>query len=54
MLRKGVYPYEFMNDLEMINETRLPEKEESYSKLTMEDIPETDYMHGKWVCKDLK
>ena len=36
-----------MNDLEMINETRLPEKEEPYSKLTMEDTPETDYMHGK-------
>ena len=47
MLRKGVYPYEFMNDLEMINETRLPEKGEPYSKLTMEDTPETDYMHGK-------
>ena len=47
MLRKGVYPYEFMSDWEMINETRLPEKEESYSNLTMEHTPETDYMHGK-------
>ena len=36
-----------MNDLEIINETRLPEKEESYSNLTMEDTPDTDYMHGK-------
>ena len=31
----------------MINETKLPEKEESYSNLTMEDSPDTDYMHGK-------
>ena len=47
MLRKCVYPYECMNDWEMINETRLPAKEESYSNLTMEDTPESDYIHGK-------
>ena len=28
LLRKGVYPYKYMDDLEKFNETTLPEKEE--------------------------
>ena len=31
-LRKGVYPYEYLDELEKFNETILPEKEEFYSK----------------------
>ena len=31
-LREGVYPYEYMDELEKFNETILPEKEEFYSK----------------------
>ena len=34
-------------DLEMFNETTLPEKEEFYSNLNMDDITDTDYMHAK-------
>ena len=30
LLRKGVYPYEYMYDWETFNETTLPEKEEFY------------------------
>ena len=30
-LRKGVYPYEYMDDWKKFNETALPEKEEFYS-----------------------
>ena len=33
LLRKGVYPYEYMDDWEKFNETTLPEKEEFYSNL---------------------
>ena len=47
LLRKVVYPYEYMDDWEKFNETSLPEKEEFYSKLDMEDITEADYMHAK-------
>ena len=54
LLRKGVYPYEYMGDLEKFNETKLPEKEELYSNLHMEDITDADYMHGKSVCKDFE
>ena len=36
LLRKGVYPYEYMDDLETFNEKTLPEKEGFYSTLTIE------------------
>ena len=52
LLRKGVYPYEYMDDWEKFNETSLPEKEGFYSHLNMEDITDADYAHAKRVCKD--
>ena len=33
--RKGVYPYEYMDKLERLKETKLPPKEVFYSKLKM-------------------
>ena len=54
LLRKGVYPNTYIDDREKFNETILPGKEEFYSKLNMEDITDTDYMHGKRVCKDFE
>ena len=51
LLRKGGYPYEYMDDWEKFNETTLPEKEEFYNNLNMEDITDADYMHAKRVCK---
>ena len=32
----------------------LPEKEDFYSHLSMEDITDSDYKHGKRVCKDVE
>ena len=54
LLRKGVYPYEYMGEWEKFNETTLPEKGEFYSNLKMEDITDADYMHAKRVCKDFQ
>ena len=54
LLRKGVYPYEYMNDWERFNETSLPEKEDFHSHLNMEDITDVDYKHTKIVRKDYK
>ena len=51
LLRKGVYPYEYMDEWEKFKETTLPEKEEFYWNLNMEDITDADYMHGKRVFK---
>ena len=49
MLRKGVYPYEYMDDQKTFNETTLPENEESCSNLNMEEITDAGYMHRKRV-----
>ena len=38
LLRKGVYPYEYMNDWKKLNETKLREKEVFYINLNLEDI----------------
>ena len=46
LLRKGVYPYEYMNDWDRFNEEKLPNKSDFYSTLNMEDISEIDYRHA--------
>ena len=38
LLRKGVYPYEYMDGWDKFNETSIPNKESFYSNLTMENI----------------
>ena len=54
MLRKGVYLYEHMDGWKKFNEISLPEKEDFYSNLSMEDITDADYAHAKRVCKDFE
>ena len=53
MLR-GVYPSEYIDDWEKFNEASLPEKEDFYSHLNMEDITDANYVHTKRVCKDFE
>ena len=43
-----------MDEWEKFNETSLPEKEEFYRNLIMEDITDVDCMHAKKVCKDFE
>ena len=43
-----------MDHWEKFSEKTLSEKEKLYSNLTVRDITDADYMHGKKVCKDLK
>ena len=54
LLRKGIYPYEQIDDLKKLNETALSEQEELYSNLNIEDNRDADYIHAKRVCKDLE
>ncbi|MEW8548359.1 MAG: hypothetical protein AB2693_33055, partial [Candidatus Thiodiazotropha sp.] len=49
LLRKGVYPYEYVDSFERFNETTLPPIEAFYSKLTDETISQKDYEHAQRV-----
>ena len=51
LLRKGVYPYEYVDDWERFSEISLPSKEDFYSNLNMEDINGIDYRHANNVFK---
>ena len=54
LLQKGVYPYEYMDDWQKFNETFLPEKEDFYSVINMENITNTDYTQAKESVKILE
>ena len=51
LLRKGVYPYEYIDEWDKNNENIIPSKESFYSNLTLEDITKTDYAHANNVFK---
>ena len=51
LLRKAVYPHDYMKEQEKSNETSLSEKEEFYSNLNIEYITDADYMQAKRACK---
>ena len=53
LLRKGAYPYEYMDSWERFDETSLPHKEAFYSNLNMKDITDVHYKHTKIVFKIL-
>ena len=52
LLRKSVYPYEYMDSWERFNKTSLPSKKDFYSELTLEDISDKDYEHAQKVFKE--
>ena len=43
-----------MGKWERFNKTSLPEKDEFYSNLNMENITDADYTHAKRVCKEFE
>ena len=51
LLRKGVYPYEYIDGWDKFNEKIIPSKELFHSNLTLENISETDYAHANNVFK---
>ena len=54
LLRKVVYPYEYMDSWERLDEASLPNKEASYSDLNMGDITDVDCEHANEVFKTFK
>lgn len=59
MKRKGIFCYEYVNSLEILDNTKeLPSREEFYSSLTQDTVSEADYLHAENVwhtfnCKNL-
>ena len=51
---KGVCPYEYITDWAKLNEVSLPEKEDFYSHLNMEDITDPGYAYAKRVREDFE
>ena len=56
LLRKGVYPYEYIDSWEKFDETTLPPKEAFYSNLNLEDISNEGYAHAQkvWDVSEIK
>ena len=46
MTRKGCYPYDYVSSIDKLKETKLPSKDEFYSKLIDEEIADEDYQHA--------
>jgi hypothetical protein len=47
LLRKGIYPYDYMDNIRKFEETTLPPKEAFYSLLNEADVSEENYTHAK-------
>jgi len=52
LLRKGVFPYDYFNDVSVLNETFLPPTEKFYSSLTKKGISDKDYEHAQKVWQE--
>ncbi|XP_018404590.1 PREDICTED: uncharacterized protein LOC108781172 [Cyphomyrmex costatus] len=49
LTRKGVFPYEYVDSVEKLNDTRLPLRESFHSSLTGDTVSESDYAHAENV-----
>ena len=54
LLRKGIYPYDWVNDREKLNEQNLPPREAFYNSLRQEECSESDYEHALNVYQKVK
>ena len=49
MIRKGVYPCEYMDGWKKVEDTSLPSKDAFYSRLSMKGISDQDHEHAQQV-----
>ena len=51
LIRKGVYPYDYVDNFERFNELELPPAKEFYSRLNDSNVDVKDYEHAQKVWK---
>ena len=51
VIRKGVFPYEWLTCVNSLSETKLPSKNAFYSRLNLDGISDEDYDHANRVWK---
>ena len=49
LLKKGVYPYDYMSDWSKMDEMELPPQSAFYSKLSESNISDGEYEHAQQV-----
>lgn len=54
LIRKGVFPYEYIDKYEKLEESALPAKEHFYSTLTQNNISDVDYKHAQNVWEKFR
>ena len=52
--KKGVYPYEWFNKMERLEEEELPEHKDFYSSLDNKNISKEDYEYACKIWKEFK
>ena len=52
LIRKGIYPYEYMDSWDKFSETRLPSKDKFYSNLYMSGVGDGEYEHARKVWRE--
>ncbi|XP_065667615.1 uncharacterized protein LOC136087916 [Hydra vulgaris] len=52
LLRKGIYPYNWVDSIDRFNETQSQPKESFFSRLNSEGISDDDYSHAQIVRKE--
>ena len=53
MIKKGIYPYDYIDDYERLNELKLPTQDKFYSKLTNQKCKDEDYKIAENVWKKI-
>ena len=52
LIRKGIYPYEYMDSWDKFNDSKLPSKDKFYSNLNMAGVGDKEYEHACKVWKE--
>ena len=54
LTKKGIYPYDYFDNIKKYNECKLPNKEEFFNKINNKNISDEDYDHAKNVFEKFK